>query len=406
MAKPVEKPKLLLGVSGGIAAYKSLDVCRRLQARGYRVRVVMTDAAQAFVTPLSFQALSGQPVHTRLLDEQAEAGMGHIELARWADLILIAPATANLLARLAHGFADDLLTTLCLASGAPLWLAPAMNQQMWRAPATQENLSRLLERGAVVLGPGEGEQACGDLGPGRMLEPEQIVQSLDCVGINGPLKGVRVLITAGPTREAIDPVRYISNHSSGAMGYALASAAARSGAVVTLVSGPVNLPAPAGIERLVVHSARQMHETVMARIADQQIFIAAAAVADYRPVSMAPGKIKKQAAAMQLELVRNPDVLAQVAALDNAPFTVGFAAETEDLANNARAKLDAKGLDMIAANQVGIEGRGFDSTHNALSVFWPGGAQEFPLATKAELGRELVDLIAERYRANHPAENP
>ncbi len=401
MAHPLANRNLLLGIGGGIAAYKSLDLCRKLISRGYRVRVVMTDAAQAFVTPLSFQALSGQPVHSRLLDEASEAGMGHIELARWADVILIAPATANLMARIAHGLADDLLTTACLASTAPLLLAPAMNQQMWRAGATLANVHCLESRGVRILGPAEGEQACGDVGPGRMLEPEQILQYLGAGETPRPLAGLRVLVTAGPTREALDPVRYISNHSSGKMGYAVAAAASRAGAAVTLVSGPVSLATPTGVERVDVQCAQQMYDEVLARVAGQQIFIAAAAVADYRPAVAAPEKIKKHAARTNLELVRNPDVLAAVAALKEAPFTVGFAAETENLAANARSKLAGKGLDMIAANQVGGDDRGFDSEQNALSVYWPGGEKTLPLAVKAELGRELIELITERYLAGY-----
>ncbi len=396
-----ENQNLLLGVGGGIAAYKSLDLCRRLLAGGYQVRVVMTNAAQAFVKPLSFQALSGHPVRTLLLDEHAEAGMSHIELARWADMIVIAPATANLLARLAHGLADDLLTTLCLASKARLLLAPAMNQQMWRAPATVANVACLEQRGVRILGPAEGELACGDAGPGRMLEPEQIIGCLSEIGLPRPLAGTSVLVTAGPTREAIDPVRYISNHSSGKMGYAVAAAAARAGAKVTLVSGPVNLPAPGEVVRIAVQSAQQMYDEVMARISGQDIFIAAAAVSDYRPAVTAPEKIKKHAASTNLDMVRNPDVLAAVAALAEAPFTVGFAAETENLADNARAKMAGKGLDMIAANQVGVDDRGFDSEQNALSVYWNSGEKMFPLAAKKELGRDLVELIWERYCERH-----
>ncbi len=406
MTQTSDQQNIILGVSGGIAAYKSLDLCRRLIAAGYRVRVVMTEGAQAFVTPLSFQALSGFPTHTRLLDEQAEAGMGHIELARWADLILIAPATANLMARLAHGLADDLLTTLCLASKAPLVLAPAMNQQMWQAAATQNNLSCLLERGVRILGPAEGEQACGDVGPGRMLEPEHIVESINAGGDSRPLSGIQILVTAGPTREAVDPVRFISNHSSGKMGYAVAAAAARAGATVTLVSGPVSLAVPDGVERISVDSAQQMHDEVMSRVAEQQIFIAAAAVADYRPSAVAPEKIKKQAGSTSLQMVRTPDVLAAVAAHPQSPFTVGFAAETENLVDNAKAKLAAKGLDMIAANQVGRDDRGFDSEQNALTVFWAGGEKNFPLATKVDLGQDLVELITEHYLESHSIENP
>ncbi len=394
---------IVLGVSGGIAAYKSADLCRRLGERGARVRVVMTAGGQAFVTPLTFQALSGNPVHTTLLDERAEAGMGHIELARWADLVLVAPATANVMARLAAGLADDLLTTVCLATAAPIAIAPAMNQQMWTAAATRENLRRLTARGVHVLGPGEGDQACGDVGPGRMLEPLEIAERVQRLLVGGALGGLSVLVTAGPTREAIDPVRFISNHSSGKMGYAVAGAAAEAGARVTLVSGPTALDPPPRVERVVVESCEDMHGAVMQRISDHQIFIGAAAVADYRPAARAAQKIKKNAATSQLELVRTTDVLAAVAALDPRPFTVGFAAETERMEEHARGKLAAKGLDMIAANQVGLPGRGFDADDNAITVFWPDGSRAFPLGSKREIARALVELVAERYRAARTA---
>jgi phosphopantothenoylcysteine decarboxylase/phosphopantothenate--cysteine ligase len=394
---------IVLGVSGGIAAYKSADLCRRLIERGARVRVVMTAGARAFVTPLTFQAVSGNPVHTSLLDEEAEAGMGHIELARWADVVLIAPATANVIARLAAGMADDLLTTVCLATRAPIAVAPAMNQQMWAAPATHENVERLRARGVAVLGPAEGEQACGDVGAGRMLEPLDIAARLQPLADGGPLAGVGVLVTAGPTREAIDPVRFISNHSSGKMGYAVAEAAAALGARVTLVSGPTALPQPRGAERVPVQSSDDMHAAVLSRMGEHQIFVGAAAVADYRPAAAEAQKIKKRAGRTQLELVRTRDVLADVAALEPRPFTVGFAAETENMAEHARGKLEAKRLDMIAANQVGVPGRGFDAEQNALTVFWPGGSRELPLCAKTELARELMALVAERYRAARPA---
>ena len=396
-------PRVVLGVGGGIAAYKSADLCRRLIERGARVRVVMTRGAQAFITPLTFQAVSGNPVHTELLDERAEAGMGHIELARWADLVLVAPATANVMARLAAGLADDLLTTVCLATAAPIAIAPAMNRQMWAAPATRANLRTLQERGTWVLGPGEGDQACGEVGAGRMLEPADLAgQALGLVA-DGALSGVSVLVTAGPTREAIDPVRFISNHSSGKMGYAVAGAAAQAGATVTLVSGPTALDAPARVERVMVESCEDMHAAVMARMPGHQIFIGAAAVADYRPASRAGQKIKKSAESSTLELVRTPDVLAAVAALDPRPFTVGFAAETENLAEHARGKLAAKGLDMIAANEVGLPGRGFNSDENALTVFWADGSEELALASKRDLARRLVSLVAERFHAARPA---
>lgn len=410
---------ILLGVSGGVAAYKSADLCRRLLERGARVRVIMTRGAQAFVTPLTFQALSGNPVHTELLDERAEAGMGHIELARWADLILIAPASANTIARLSAGLADDLLSTVCLASGAPLMIAPAMNQQMWAAAATGENVARLRGRGVELIGPGFGDQACGDVGAGRMLEPIEIADALveavaaasgqastQASTLGGrSLDGVAVLITAGPTREAIDPVRFISNHSSGKMGYAIAQAAARLGAKVTLVSGPTGLSAPDGIEQVMVESSADMHAAVMGRIDTQNIFIAAAAVADYRPAQVADHKIKKSSVAGRLDLVRTEDILAAVAALNRPPFTVGFAAETTNVHEHARSKLVKKKLHMIAANQVGLPGQGFNSDNNALTVLWADGSREFELQSKAQLASHLMDLVAERYRANSTTEN-
>ena len=397
--------RIVLGVAGGIAAYKAPDLVRRLRDRNFEVRVVMTAAAREFVTPLTFQAVSSNPVHCDLLDEQAEAGMGHIELARWADLVLVAPATANVLARLAHGFADDLLTTLCLATEAPVVLAPAMNRQMWQAGATRANVLALLDRGVAMLGPAQGGQACGETGPGRMLETVEIAARIAARfrGGGGALDGAGVLVTAGPTREALDPVRCLTNHSSGKMGYAVAGAAVEAGARVSLVSGPTALPAPPGVERLDVTSAAEMYAEVMARAADCDVFIAAAAVADYRPAHRAERKIKKGDGPAALELVRTPDILRAVAAMDGAPFTVGFAAETESVQAHARDKLERKGLDMIAANHVGLPDRGFASEHNALSVLWPGGGRELDLAPKAELARRLIDLVAERYRARHPA---
>ena len=396
--------RIVLGVAGGIAAYKAADLVRRLRDRNFEVRVVMTAAAREFVAPLTFQALSSNPVHCDLLDEQAEAGMGHIELARWADLVLIAPATANVLARLAHGFADDLLTTLCLATTAPVVVAPAMNQQMWQAGATRANVLALLERGVAMLGPGEGDQACGEVGPGRMLEPDEIAARIAARFRGGALEGVEVLVTAGPTREALDPVRYLTNHSTGKMGYAVAVAAAEAGARVSLVSGPTALPAPPGVERIDVTSAEEMYTKVMARAARCDIFIAAAAVGDYRPARCAEQKIKKEDGPATLDLVRTPDIAASVAAMDGGPFTVGFAAETESVQAHAQDKLERKGLDMIAANRVGLPDRGFASDRNALSVLWrDGGSRELGLAPKAELARRLIALVAERYRAEHPA---
>ena len=395
--------KIVLGVAGGIAAYKGADLVRRLREHEFDVRVVMTASAREFVAPLTFQAVSSNPVHCDLLDEQAEAGMGHIELARWADLVLVAPATANVIARLAHGLADDLLTTLCLATTAPVVLAPAMNQQMWQASATRANVLALLDRGVAMLGPGEGDQACGEVGPGRMLEPDEIAARVAARFRGGVLDGVEVLVTAGPTREALDPVRYLTNHSTGKMGYAVAAAAAAAGAGVSLVSGPTALAAHPGVERIDVTSAEEMYAEVVARAARCDIFIAAAAVADYRPARVAEQKIKKGDGPRSVDFVRTPDIVAAVAAMDDGPFTVGFAAETESVRAHALDKLERKGLDMIAANRVGLPGRGFASDRNALSVLWRDGARELELAPKAELARSLVALVAERYRAEHPA---
>ncbi len=409
-------PRVLLGVSGGISAYKSADLVRRLRERGCEVRVVMTQAATAFVAPLTFQALSGHPVRTALLDPGAEAGMDHIELARWAQRILIAPATADLIARVAAGLADDLATTLILASPAPLYLAPAMNRHMWLHPATQDNIARLRGRGVRILGPAQGSQACGDLGPGRMLEPAEIADALLADrhepmaetapdSDRAPLAGVRVLLTAGPTREPMDPVRYLSNRSSGRMGYALAQALAELGARVVLVSGPCSLSTPAGVERVDVETALQMHAATMDRVADCDLFVAAAAVADYRPAEPSPEKIKKAkpqsgtSEELTVRLVRNPDILAEVAALSPGPFTVGFAAETERVEKYALGKLRDKGLDMIAANRVGAEQGGFEREDNALTVLWPGGRRDLPMMSKLQLARELALSIAERYGA-------
>jgi phosphopantothenoylcysteine decarboxylase/phosphopantothenate--cysteine ligase len=392
--------KILLGVTGGIAAYKSPDLVRRLQDHGAEVQVVMTRGAQQFVTPLTFQAVSGKPVRTDLWDEAAEAAMGHIELARWADLVLIAPATADFIARLAHGLADDLLTTIALATTAPIAIAPAMNRQMWANPATQANVKILQERGIRILGPGVGEQACGEVGPGRMLEPSEIAAELFVAEpTSDALRGLKVVVTAGPTRERIDPVRFISNRSSGKMGYAVAEAARDAGAKVVLVSGPVQIPAPRGIERIDVESAEQMLNAVQRAIVDADIFVSAAAVSDYRCREVAPEKIKKTSDTMTLALTRAPDVLATVAKSPNPPFLVGFAAETENVERNALAKLTGNHiLDMIAANRVG-ENLGFDKDENALTVYWHGGKRELSLTSKTALARELVEVIAERYRA-------
>lgn len=448
-------PRVLLGISGGIAAYKGAELVRRLLERGAEVRVVMTRAAQAFITPLTLQALSGHPVRADLLSPEAEAGMDHIALARWADQVLIAPATADLMARLAGGLADDLLTTLVLATEAPVALAPAMNHRMWAHPATQENAQRLIARGVRLIGPAVGEQACGEQGAGRMVEPGLIAETLLAAGSaraseqgpasdaasaaasaatlgsrsaaaasaaagprepssarggsgsdeaaprdeGHPLAGRRVLMTVGPTREAIDPVRFLGNRSSGKMGYALAEALRACGARVALVAGPTSAPAPIGIPRVDVESALEMEAAVMARVATCDLFVAAAAVADYRPATAVDHKLKKSGESMTLELVRNPDILARVAALPTPPFTVGFAAETDDLEGYARGKLQAKHLSMIAANQVGRGTGGFESDENALICLWPGGRRELPMMSKAALATALADLIAERYAA-------
>lgn len=397
-------PRILLGVTGGIAAYKSPDLVRRLRERGAEVQVVMSRGAMQFVTPLTFQAVSGREVRESLWDATAEAAMGHIELARWADAILVAPATAEFLARLAQGRADDLLATLCVATSSPVHVAPAMNQQMWANPATQANIATLRARGVSVLGPASGEQACGETGEGRMLEPAELAALvMDSLSAARPLAGCKVVVTAGPTRERIDPVRYISNRSSGKMGYAVAQAAREAGAEVVLVSGPVSLPVPAGVTRVTVESAQQMHDAVHEAIRGADIYIGAAAVADYRPASVADQKIKKRTDTMTLELVRAPDILASVAALERRPFVVGFAAETQDVERNARSKLECKRLDMIAANQVG-DGVAFDRDDNALLLLWPGGREELPSCGKLELARQLVGRIAQvRARAQSPS---
>jgi phosphopantothenoylcysteine decarboxylase/phosphopantothenate--cysteine ligase len=385
---------ILLGVTGGIAAYKCPDLVRRLRESGAEVQVVMTQGAQRFVTPLTFQAVSGRAVHTALWDTSAEFAMGHIELARWADLVLVAPATAGCLARLAHGHADDLLTTLCLATQAPIAVAPAMNWVMWEHAATQENVRRLSERGVCVLGPVAGELAEGETGMGRMLEPGAIVAALQDQA--QPLTGLRVLVTAGPTREPIDPVRYVSNRSSGKMGFAVARAAAEAGAGVTLVSGPTHLATPRDVRRVDVETAVQMHAAVMAEAGKTQIFIATAAVSDYAPENTVTQKIKKRSDRLELKLARTPDILAEVAARKPRPFSVGFAAETERLEVHAREKLENKRLDMIAANWVGA-GRGFDRDDNALTVYWKGGAAELGSGPKLELAHKLIQLIAGHY---------
>jgi phosphopantothenoylcysteine decarboxylase / phosphopantothenate---cysteine ligase len=388
--------RILLGVTGGIAAYKAAILLRQLRQHGAEVRVVMTHNACEFITPLTMQALSGKPVYTKLLDLETESAMSHIELARWPDLVLIAPSSANFIARYSNGFAEDLLSTLCLATSSPVMLAPAMNQQMWQNPVTQENLKKLKTRGIIIIGPGKGEQACGENGLGRMLEPEEILTLAAKSFETNILSGSRLLITAGPTREAIDPVRYISNHSSGRMGYAVAMAGIEAGAEVSLISGPVNLSAPSRAKLINVISTAEMYFAVMQKVSSTDIFISTAAVADYSLQNIAYKKIKKSSDTYELSLKKNPDILAEVAALNSPPFTVGFAAETENLELNAQAKLRSKRLDMIAANQVG-QGLGFDSEMNALTVFWGTGKKQMQKASKTRLARILITLIADRY---------
>ena len=398
-------PRVLLGVTGGIAAYKAPELVRRLVERGCEVQVVMTRGAREFVGPLTFQAVSGRRVRDDLWDPAAEAAMGHIELARWADVVVVAPATANFLGTLAGGLGGDLLSTVCLATTAPIVLAPAMNQVMWANPAVQANRGLLEARGIRFLGPATGDQACGETGPGRMLEPTEIAAAL--LDLPGKLRlqslaGLKVVITAGPTREPIDPVRYITNRSSGKMGFAVATAVREAGANVVLVAGPVTLPTPANIKRIDVETAEQMYQRVHEEIADTDVFIGCAAVADYRPQSASMQKIKRSAAEMDLPLVRSPDTLASVAALAKAPFTVGFAAETNEVAAHAREKLEKKRIDMIAANRVGPD-CGFDRETNSLTVYWPGGGEAaLGDGSKPMLARRLVELIAERYHAARP----
>jgi phosphopantothenoylcysteine decarboxylase/phosphopantothenate--cysteine ligase len=399
----VQDKRILLGVTGGIAAYKSAELVRRLRERGADVQVVMTAAAREFVAPLVFQALSGRAVRTDLWDSAAEAAMGHIELARWAELVLVAPATADFLARLASGRADDLLATVCLATIAPIAVAPAMNRHMWANPATVANVDRLRQRGVHIFGPGQGEQACGEVGEGRMLEPDELADRLlDLLPGTSPLRGRRVLITAGPTRERIDPVRFISNRSSGKMGFAVAQAAREAGADVLLVSGPVALATPPGVRRVDVESAEAMLTVVQREVDQADIFISTAAVADYRPAHPAEQKIKKHSERLQLEMERTVDVLASVAACPHRPFVVGFAAETESVEQNARAKLLQKNLDMIAANEVG-HAKGFDCEDNHLIVLWRAARRDLGSGPKLQLARELVRLIAESYEASADA---
>ncbi|MEF1308645.1 bifunctional phosphopantothenoylcysteine decarboxylase/phosphopantothenate--cysteine ligase CoaBC [Vibrio mytili] len=390
--------KILLGISGGIAAYKCAELTRRLIERGAQVQVVMTKAAKEFITPLTMQAVSGNPVSDSLLDPAAEASMGHIELAKWADIVLLAPATADLIARMAAGMGNDLLTTLVLATDAPVAVSPAMNQQMYQNVATQENIATLARRGMHIWGPAAGEQACGDVGPGRMLEPMQLVHLCEQFFQPKLLAGKSILISAGPTREALDPVRYLTNHSSGKMGYALASAAAQMGATVTLVSGPVSLNTPSGVARIDVSSAQEMYDAVMENAVSHDAFISCAAVADYRPQDVASQKLKKTENNdhMVIKMVKNPDIVASVSALtEQRPFTVGFAAETNDVETYARGKLAKKNLDMICANDVSVAGQGFNSSNNALTLFWPEGELTLALESKEALSFKVLEKMHE-----------
>lgn len=390
---------VLVGVTAGIAAYRSAELVRRLRERGARVRVMMTEGARAFITPLTMQAVSGHPARVKLLDSDAESGMDHIELARWADLVVVAPASADALARLAAGMADDLLTTVCLASEAPAVAAPAMNRVMWDKPTTRRNVQRLRDDGWLILGPGVGDQACGESGPGRMLEPERIVDALEERFTVAPPRDVslKVMVTAGPTWEALDPVRGLTNASSGKMGYALADAFLERGAQVTLVSGPCALEPPPAASLVRVRSALEMFDAVQRDIGAQHVFVAVAAVADYRPKSRAEGKIKKHDDETTVTLVRNPDILAGVAALEDAPFCVGFAAETGDLRSRALHKLESKGLDLVAANLVGSGDGGFDADRNELLVLAEGFEERIGPASKSAVARRLCALILDRY---------
>jgi phosphopantothenoylcysteine decarboxylase/phosphopantothenate--cysteine ligase len=396
--QPLYGRRVLLGITAGIAAYKAAELARLLIRDGAEVQVVMTVSASEFIGPITLQAITGRPVRNTLFDEQHEAAMGHIELARWADLILVAPATADFLAQLAAGMAHDLLSTLCLASTAPLMVAPAMNQAMWLHSATRSNVALLQSRGVCLLGPDEGAQACGDTGPGRMIEPEALASAVRGRFISGRLAGKRVLLTAGPTREALDPVRFLGNRSSGKMGFALASALVSQGAEVTLVAGPVSLPTPDGVRRIDAESAQEMRDAVFTSLPGTAIFVACAAVADFRPEKVVDQKIKKTDDTLTLKLVRNPDILSEVSLSPDRPFCVGFAAETNDVEAYADAKRRAKGLDMIAANQVGAS-QGFETDENALLVLWEGGRQVFPMQPKPVLAGQLASLIADRFDA-------
>ncbi|MCG6964939.1 MAG: bifunctional phosphopantothenoylcysteine decarboxylase/phosphopantothenate--cysteine ligase CoaBC [Chromatiaceae bacterium] len=398
--RPLHGHRVLLGITAGIAAYKAAELARLLVKDGAEVRVVMTRSAVQFIGPMTLQAITGQPVRDALFDPVHESAMGHIELARWAEVILVAPATADFIAQTAAGMAHDLLSTLCLASAAPLLVvAPAMNQAMWRHPATQANVALLRSREVTILGPDHGEQACGDTGPGRMVEPALILAALrDRFAGGRRLAGRRVVLTAGPTREALDPVRFLGNRSSGKMGFALASALVAQGAEVVLIAGPVTLATPVAVERIDVETALQMRDAVFTSLPGAAIFIACAAVADFRPATVAEQKIKKATETLTLELIRNPDILSEVAALADRPFCVGFAAETHDVETYAEAKLMAKGLDMIAANQVGVS-QGFEADDNALLVIWNGGRQALARQSKPQIAALLVNLIADQFDA-------
>ena len=394
--KQLANKQIILGITGSIAAYKACELVRLLVDAGANVRVVMTHSATEFVSPLTFQALSRNEVHRNLLDEKAEAGMGHIELARWADAVVIAPASADFLARLAQGRADDLLTTLCLATAAPISVAPAMNHQMWNDPSTQENISTLQQRGMQLLGPAQGDQACGESGPGRMLEPADIAEKIAQQFETGGLAGLKVLITSGSTREAIDPVRYISNRSSGRMGSAIAQAAIEAGAICTVVSGPSSFPSPDRAKQINVESAQQMYDAVMANIENCDIFIAAAAVSDYRPVEQHENKIKKNQAELNLTLVRNPDIISDVTNKHPDKFCVGFAAETQDVEKNAIQKLNNKSLKLVVANDVSRKDIGFDSENNEVTVYWQGGEKKLDKSSKYQIARQLISIVAEK----------
>ena len=387
--------RILLAISGGIAAYKGAELVRLLKKQGAIVKVILSRGATEFITPLTMQALSGEPTHTELLDETAEAGMGHIELARWADLMIIAPATADVIARLAQGRADDLLTTVALATPAPVAVAPAMNQQMWAHAATQDNIQQLVSRSIQLIGPDAGEQACGDVGPGRLLEPDSIIMALNTRYETRLLEGKRVVITAGPTREAIDPVRYLSNHSSGKMGYALASACAAAGANVALISGPVTLEAPDRVALHSVTSAEEMCEVALALAQGADIFIGAAAVADYRPAVVANEKLKKHGDGLELRLIENPDIIARVAQSPGRPtLLAGFAAETHDLLEHAREKRIRKGLDMIIANDVMAPETTFGSDQNAVYLITDSGEAPLALASKRVIAEQIIAALA------------